>query len=158
MTATSSEVNAADRATDPIAVVKAFLLALQAGELDQALELLDENVTYINVTLPRVRGRRGVERLFRSAYEKLHGGFRVHFHAIAAEGNTVRTDRTDELVMGRVRQRIWVYGRFEVAEGKITLWRDSFDWFDVFVGLVRGIGGAFVPALNRPWPGDSAPA
>ena len=48
MTATSSGVNAADRATDPIAVVKAFLLALQAGELDQALELLDENVTYIN--------------------------------------------------------------------------------------------------------------
>jgi limonene-1,2-epoxide hydrolase len=157
MTATSSEVSASDRAADPAGVVKAFLFALQAGELDQALELLDENVTYINVTLPRVSGRRGVERLFRLAYEKLDGGFRVHFHAIAAEGDTVLTDRTDELVMGRVRQRIWVYGRFEVADGKITLWRDSFDWLDVLVGLIRGIAGAFVPALNRPWPGDSAP-
>lgn len=156
MTATSPEVTAPDRATDPAGVVKAFLLALQAGELDQALELLDENVTYINVTLPTVRGRRGVERVFRPAYEKLHGGFRVHFHAIAAEGNTVLTDRTDELIMGPVRQRIWVYGRFEVADGRITLWRDQFDWVDVLIGLVRGLAGAVVPALNRPWPGTAS--
>jgi limonene-1,2-epoxide hydrolase len=155
MTATSSQVTAPDQAADPAGVVKQFLLALQAGELDQALELLDENVTYINVTLPTVRGRRGVDRLFRPAYEKLHGGFRVHFHAIAAEGNTVLTDRTDELIMGRVRQRIWVCGRFEVVDGKITLWRDSFDWVDVLIGLLRGLLGAFAPALNRPWPGDS---
>jgi limonene-1,2-epoxide hydrolase len=155
MTATASEATTAGPASEPAEVVKAFLLALQAGELDRALELLDENVTYINVTLPTVRGRRGVDRLFRPAYEKLHGGFRVYFHAIASEGNTVLTDRTDELIMGRVRQRIWVYGRFEVAGGKITLWRDSFDWFDVLVGLVRGILGAVAPALNRPWPGDS---
>ena len=155
MTATASQSTNAGPATEPAEVVKSFLLALQAGELDKALELLDENVTYINVTLPTVRGRRGVERLFRPAYEKLHGGFRVHFHAIASDGNTVLTDRTDELIMGRVRQRVWVYGRFEVADGKITLWRDSFDWFDVLIGLLRGLAGAVVPALNRRWPGDS---
>ena len=80
----------------------------------------------------------------------------MHFHAIAAEGDTVLTDRTDELIIGPVRQRIWVCGRFEVTDGKITLWRDSFDWVDVVIGLVRGILGAVVPALNRPWPGDSA--
>lgn len=156
MTATASEATTTGRATDPVEVVRAFLLALQAGELDRALELLDEHVVYINVTLPTIRGRRGVDRAFRPLMEKLPGGFRVHFHAISAEGNTVLTDRTDELVMGRVRQRIWVYGRFEVVDGKITLWRDSFDWFDVFVGLVRGLLGAVVPALNRRWPGDAA--
>lgn len=155
MTATASQSTSAGPATEPAEVVKAFLFALQDDELDRALELLDENVTWINVTLPTIRGRRGVERLFRFANEKLPGGFRVHFHAIASDGNTVLTDRTDELVMGRVRQRVWVCGRFEVIGGKITLWRDSFDWVDVFVGVVRGLLGAVVPALNRPWPGDT---
>jgi limonene-1,2-epoxide hydrolase len=155
MTATASQPNTAGPTSEPAEVVREFLLALQAGELDKALECLDENVTYINLTLPTVRGRRGVERIFRPAYEKLHGGFRVHFHAIATEGNTVLTDRTDELIMGRVRQRIWVYGRFEVTDGKITLWRDAFDWVDVLIGLLRGLAGAVVPALNRRWPGDS---
>jgi limonene-1,2-epoxide hydrolase len=155
MTATASKSSNAGPATEPAEVVRSFLLSLEAGELDQALELLDENVTWINVTLPTIRGRRGVERLFRSMMEKLPGGFRVHFHAIAAEGNTVLTDRTDELIFGRVRQRVWVCGRFEVTDGKITLWRDSFDWIDVLIGLVRGLAGAVVPALNRRWPGDS---
>jgi limonene-1,2-epoxide hydrolase len=155
MTATTSQTAAAERAAEPADVVRSFLLALQAGELDQALALVDENVVYINVSLPTVHGRRGIERLFRPAYEKLGGGFRVHFHAIASDGNTVLTDRTDELIMGRVRQRIWVYGRFEVLDGKITLWRDSFDWVDLLIGLARGLLGAVVPGLNRPWPGDS---
>jgi limonene-1,2-epoxide hydrolase len=156
MTATASKSTNAGPATKPEEVVRSFLLGLQAGELDQALELLDENITWINVTLPTIHGRRGVERLFRTGMEKLPGGFRVHFHAIAAEGNTVLTDRTDELVFGRVRQRVWVCGRFEVTDGKITLWRDSFDWVDVLIGLVRGLAGAVVPALNRRWPGDGA--
>ena len=155
MTATASQPTNAGPATEPAEVVKSFLLGLQAGELDQALELLDENVTWINVTLPTIRGRRAAERVFRTLMEKLPGGFRVHFHAIAAEGNTVLTDRTDELIFGRVRQRVWVCGRFEVNDGKITLWRDSFDWIDVLIGLVRGLAGAAVPALNRRWPGES---
>jgi limonene-1,2-epoxide hydrolase len=40
-------------------------------------------------------------------------------------------------------------------DGKITVWRDSFDWLDLLIGLVRGLLGAIVPSLNRSWPGDS---
>jgi limonene-1,2-epoxide hydrolase len=139
----------------PADVVRTFLLDLQEARVDDALALLAEDVVYTNVSLPTVRGRRGVERLFRPAYERFHGGFRVYFHSIAADGGTVLTERTDALIMGRVEQRIWVYGRFEVADGQITVWRDSFDWLDVLVGLLRGLAGAVVPALNRPWPGDA---
>jgi limonene-1,2-epoxide hydrolase len=133
--------------------VRSFLVALQDDRLDDALALLDRDVLYINVSLPSVRGRGRVERLFRPAFERFHAGFRVHFHTIAADGDTVLTERTDELVVGPVRQRIWVYGHFEVHNGQITVWRDSFDWLDVLVGFVRGIGGAILPSLNRPWPG-----
>jgi limonene-1,2-epoxide hydrolase len=151
---TTTEAVQAKRSTEPAEVVRSFLLALQAGELDQALALLADDVVYINVSLPTVRGRRRIDRLFRPALERWHGGFRVHFHTIATTGQTVLTERTDELILGRIQQRIWVYGRFEVAEGRITLWRDSFDWMDLFVGLFRGIAGAAIPSLNRPWPGD----
>lgn len=139
---------------DPVEVVRSFLLELEAGELDEALDKLAEDVVYVNVTLPTIRGRRGVERVFRPLMERFGGGFRVHFHTIAADGNTVLTERTDALIFGRVEQRLWVYGRFEVADGRITLWRDSFDWLDVIVSLIRGIAGAVSPSLNRPWPGD----
>jgi limonene-1,2-epoxide hydrolase len=130
-------------------------LALQAGELDEALALLADDILYVNVSLPAIRGRARIERLFRPALERWHGGFRVHFHTIATNGRTVLTERTDELILGPVKQRIWVYGRFDLVDGKIVLWRDSFDWLDVLVGLVRGLAGTVLPALNRPWPGDS---
>jgi limonene-1,2-epoxide hydrolase len=50
--------------------------------------------------------------------------------------------------------QFWVYGRFEIREGRITLWRDSFDWGDMLVGLVRGVIGAVVPPVRRTWPCD----
>ncbi len=150
----TTEATIAERAASPADTVRDFLLALQAGDLDRALSRVHEDVVYTNVSLPTVYGRRGIERLFRPAYERLGGGFRVHFHNVATDGNTVLTERTDALIMGRVEQRIWVYGRFEVVDGKITVWRDSFDWLDVLIGLFRGLVGAVFPALNRPWPGE----
>ncbi len=135
------------------AIAREFLEALQAEELDRALALLHENVVYTNVSLPTVRGRRSVARLFRPMLGRW--GFRVHFHAIGCDESdpgVVLTERTDGLVFGPVAIQFWVYGRFEVREGKITLWRDSFDWQDVLVGMVRGVVGAVLPFARRKWP------
>jgi limonene-1,2-epoxide hydrolase len=153
--ATATSRSDATATTEPAEVVRSFLLGLQAGDLDRALALLADDVIYINVSLPTIRGRARIDRLFRPALERLGGGFRVHFHTIASDGQTVLTDRTDALSLGPVEQRFWVYGRFEVVDGRITLWRDSFDWLDLMVGLVRGVAGAVVPRLNRPWPGET---
>jgi limonene-1,2-epoxide hydrolase len=152
VTAATSELG---KTSEPADIVRTFLLALEAGKLDEALALLADDVEYTNVSLPTVRGRAGVERLVRPALEKLHLGFRLHCHTIATNGHTVLTERTDALILGRIEQRIWVYGRFDVVDGRITLWRDSFDWLDMLVGLVRGLAGALIPAFNRRWPGDS---
>jgi limonene-1,2-epoxide hydrolase len=135
--------------------VRAFLGALEAGELDEALALLAGDVVYTNVSLPTIRGRARIDRLFRPGYEKLGGGFRVHIHTMAANGNTVLTDRTDALIFGPLELRLWVYGRFEIVDGRIAVWRDSFDWLNLTVGLIRALAGALVPALNRPWPGTT---
>jgi limonene-1,2-epoxide hydrolase len=74
--------------------------------------------------------------------------------AVATHGGVVLTERTDALGRGRFEQRFWVYGRFELADGRIKVWRGSFDWLDMIVSLVCAGAGAHVPALNRPWPGD----
>lgn len=135
---------------DPIAVVEGFLAAMAAGDAAGAAALIDNDILYVNVGLPKIRGRREVEKV-------LHGldrpsiGFEVYLHAISAEGNVVLTERTDVLRFGKVRAQFWVWGRFEVVGGRITLWRDSFDFLDLLRANVRGIAGAVVPSL-RPKP------
>ena len=136
----------------PAELVHEFLVALEAGELDEALALLSDDVVYANVSLPTIRGRARIAGLFHPYYEKL-GGFRVHCHTIAAEGSTVLTERTDELILGPLELRLWVYGHFEIVDGRITVWRDSFDWLNFTIGFVRALAGALLPGLNRPWPG-----
>ena len=78
--------------------------------------------------------------------------FRVHFHHVAADGDVVLTERSDALGVGPVEQRFWVHGRFELRDGRIAVWHDSFDFRDYAVSLVRGLAGAVAPRLNRPWP------
>lgn len=135
---------------DPIAVVEGFLAAMAAGDAAGAAALIDDDILYVNVGLPKIRGRREVEKV-------LHGldrpsiGFEVYLHAISAEGNVVLTERTDVLRFGKVRAQFWVWGRFEVVDGRITLWRDSFDFLDLLRANVRGIAGVVVPSL-RPKP------
>lgn len=135
---------------DPIAVVEGFLAAMAAADAAGAAALIDDDILYVNVGLPKIRGRREVEKV-------LHGldrpsiGFEVYLHAISAEGNVVLTERTDVLRFGKVRAQFWVWGRFEVVDGRITLWRDSFDFWDLLRANVRGLAGAVVPSL-RPKP------
>ena len=130
------------------AVVEKFLYALRDKDLDTAGALLDDNLVYENVGLPTIRGRRRTMKLF-AGMQKPSMGFDVKFHRVAADGNTVLTERTDALIFGRVRLNFWVCGVFEVHEGRITLWRDYFDLFDMTKALVRGLAGAAVPALQR---------
>jgi len=46
-------------------IVRAFLEALQDGDLDAAMALLTEDAVWINVSLPAVRGKRAIERICR---------------------------------------------------------------------------------------------
>jgi limonene-1,2-epoxide hydrolase len=139
--------------TDAADVVTSFLRALEAGDTERAMGLLAPDAVWINVSLPTVRGRDRIERICGLGL-KTGGHFRVHFHHVATHGNVVLTERTDALGRGRFEQRFWVYGRFELEDGRIKLWRDSFDWLDILVSLVRAVAGAFAPALNRRWPAE----
>ena len=130
-------------------VVANFLEALQRSDLDAALALVAEDLIYINVSLPTIHGRRGLERVFRPLFKPGRAGFAVRMHHIATDGEVVLTDRTDEITLGRFRARFWVYGRFVVRDGQITVWRDCFDWLDLSIAIMRGLAGMLIPAANR---------
>jgi limonene-1,2-epoxide hydrolase len=142
-------------ATAPADTVVEFLRALAAYDIDAALDLVADDLVYANVSLPTIYGRDRLERLARPWLRPGRMGFNVHLNHVATEGDVVLTDRVDELNWGRFASRFWVYGRFEVDPGgKITLWRDSFDWLDVTIGNLRGLAGLLSPSLNRRMPED----
>ena len=137
--------------TAPTDVVQNFLRLLAAGDIDAAMELVDPDIAYINVSLPALHGRDRVRRAMEFAFGPKQAGFEVYFHSVSADGGHVLTERTDVLCFGPVRVQIWVVGRFDVEGGRITMWKDYFDWLNAAVSLVRGLLGAVVPAL-RPKP------
>ncbi|MDR3664335.1 MAG: limonene-1,2-epoxide hydrolase family protein [Mycobacterium sp.] len=127
-------------------IVESFLYALQAVDLETADSLLDDDLVYENVGLPTIHGRARAIKLFRAMEGR--GGFEVKFHRVAAEGSAVLTERTDAIVIGPLRLQFWVCGVFEVHNGRITLWRDYFDMFDMLKATVRGLIGVAIPALR----------
>ena len=132
--------------TAPRDVVEAFLDALADTDLERAGELIAQDIRYTNVGLPTIRGRDRVLRAL-AVMDRPSASFEVYLHAISASGGTVLTERTDVLGLGRYRAQFWVSGRFDVVDGLITLWRDSFDYLDLFRGAVRGLAGLAVPSL-----------
>jgi limonene-1,2-epoxide hydrolase len=126
--------------------VEVLLSSLQDQDFDTAAAVLDDNLVYQNVGLPTIRGRARAMKLLRGMEGRAR--FEVKTHRIAVNGSSVLTERTDVLVFGPVRLQFWVCGVFEVSDGRITLWRDYFDVWDMTKALVRGIAGAVVPALR----------
>jgi limonene-1,2-epoxide hydrolase len=139
--------------TDSQAVAEAFLAALAAKDAARASELIDDEIDYVNVGLPSVRGRAQMGRVF-DLLTRPGVGFEVYLHSISADQAVVLTERTDVIIIGRLRMQFWVWGRFDVHDGRITLWRDSFDFVDVLRGTLRGLAAMVVPGLQPKIPAD----
>ena len=139
-----TEVTATDIANT--GTVEGFLNALQDDDFEAAEAALDDNLVYENVGLPTIRGRARAIKLFRQMEGR--AAFEVKIHRMAADGAAVLTERTDALIVGPLRLQFWVCGVFEVHNGRITLWRDYFDFFDMFKATVRGLAGVIVPSLK----------
>jgi limonene-1,2-epoxide hydrolase len=126
--------------------VETFLKALQSQDFDAVGALLADDLVYENVGFPTIRGGRRVTKLFRGMEGRM--GFEVAIHRNVADGATVLNERTDVIVFGPLRVQIWVCGVFEVHDGRITLWRDYFDLYDIAKAMVRGLLGAVIPSLR----------
>ncbi|HEX4336143.1 MAG TPA: limonene-1,2-epoxide hydrolase family protein [Polyangiaceae bacterium] len=118
--------SAAAGTSSAIAVVEAFLRALELLDLDGAAELLADEVVYQNVPLPADRGKEATMKTLR-LFMRFGDHFEARIHNIAERDGIVLTERTDVLGTRAAPLTIWVCGTFEVRGGKIVLWRDYFD-------------------------------
>lgn len=136
-----------NNSVDNADIVKSFLEALEAQDFDTFESLLSDDVVYQNVGLPTIRGGHRVTKLMRGMEGK--SSFEVKFHRNVVEGSTVLNERTDAIVLGPLRLQFWVCGVFEVNDGRITLWRDYFDFYDMAKATFRGVVGIVIPQVRR---------
>lgn len=139
----------------PSATVVRFFDLLEEKDVDGACDLLAEDVRYMNVSLPTIRGRERTRRAM-SVFRRPSAHLKVYMHHIGGEGSTVLTERTDVISFGPVSVQIWVWGHFDVVDGEIVLWKDYFDWLNAGVAMLRGLLGAVVPSLRPKPPSDPA--
>ena len=147
MTDQTSELKPAQDNSDNARTVETFLNALQDEDFETADAALADDLVYQNAGFPAVHGRRRVMKLLRAAEGRMR--LEVKTHRIATDGAAVLTERTDALTFGPLRLQFWVCGVFEVHDGRITLWRDYFDFFDFFAKATFGPSSrACLPSLR----------
>jgi limonene-1,2-epoxide hydrolase len=131
---------------DNARTVETFLYALQDEDFDAVDSALADTIVWQNVGFVTMQGRQRIVKLLRSGQGRF--GLEIKIHRIAANGNSVLTERTDALVIGPLRLQFWVCGVFEVHGGRITLWRDYFDVWDITKATLRGLAAAVFPSLR----------
>lgn len=136
-----------DAPTEPIEVVRTFLAALERLDVDAALALTSDDIVYQNVPLPPARGRKAFEQQMRFL-TRYCTGFEAEIHRIAADGDSVLTERTDALIKNDFRAEFWVDGTFDVVDGRIAVWRDRFDWATVLAAVLVAVPRALLDRLG----------
>jgi limonene-1,2-epoxide hydrolase len=110
----------------PSDVVREFCSAFRDKDLATIDRLLDDKAVYHNVGMePSVGKEASVAAIkgFFDMFESLE--FKV-LH-LAADGDTVLTERTDVLTANGVPAPVPVMGAIQVRDGLIVAWRDYFD-------------------------------
>ena len=113
--------------SDPRAVVQRFLAACSAFDFDAAVAFIDEHCVYQNVPFHTARGRERIRRDL-GLMARAMTTFEVDLVNVAVDGDVVLTERIDTLGGRFFRAELPLMGAFVVREGRITQWRDYFDW------------------------------
>ena len=116
----------------PQQTVEAFISHWNACDIDAMLALCAPEIVYHNIPMEPVHGTAQMREMVAGFLADI-ASCDWQTHAIAANGNTVLTERTDifNFKDGR-RAAIRVMGTFELgSDGRIIAWRDYFDMLEV---------------------------
>ena len=147
MTTSSEFSGSSGSAASPEATVRALLDHLAAHEVDEALALLTDDVEWRNSGVPTMRGGRVHETL-----RDLVGRgvtFGVRYHHVAVDGGVVLTDRTDVLGYSGWTTELRVRGTFELRDGRVAVWDDSFSWFEAAGSGLANLASVGLDLLRR---------
>ncbi|MDF0530251.1 limonene-1,2-epoxide hydrolase family protein [Tsukamurella sp. 8F] len=136
----------------PHDVAVRFVDAWGNGDMDVAGRMLAPDVVYTRTSWRTLRGRTAVSRHFVKRTASRGRLEAVLLHAAADDDGVVLTERVNALTYGRFRIQFWVCSRFEVREGRIAVWQDYFDYFEVAKAVARAGAGAAVPRLRPTFP------
>jgi limonene-1,2-epoxide hydrolase len=107
-------------------VVRDFCAAIERKDLAAVEALLDEQVVYHNIGSEPAVGREASLAAVKFQFDMFDPiAFRIR--NLAADGETVLTERVDEITANGVMAPVPVMGTFEVRAGRIVQWRDYFD-------------------------------
>jgi limonene-1,2-epoxide hydrolase len=113
--------------SDAIDLIRRFCDDWAKGvSVDDLVGYFTEDAVYHNIPVDPAVGHdaiRGVFGMFTTGVER----FEFRILNIAADGDTVLTERLDIFVMPNVTIELPVMGTFELRDGKIAKWRDYFD-------------------------------
>ena len=107
-------------------VVRDFCAAIDRKDLGTVGSLLDPKVVYHNVGSEPAVGREASLAAVKFQFDMFDPiSFRIR--NLAEDGDTVLTERVDEVTANGVMAPVPVMGTFEVRDGRIVQWRDYFD-------------------------------
>jgi limonene-1,2-epoxide hydrolase len=112
----------------PMAIVRRFMSLMEPTDYDAALKLVADDCQYINPPpIGLVVGPQGI----RAVLEPFFAPFAENEFQVlraAADGAVVVLERLDRHRLGDRWIELPVTGVFEVQNGRITYWRDYFDY------------------------------
>ena len=112
--------------TSPTEVVQEFCAAFGTKDLKTIERLLDDQAVYHNVGMEPAVGKDASMASIKGFLD-MSESLAFEIHHLAAEGDTVLTERTDTMTVNGITAPIAVMGSFEVRDGRIVAWRDYFD-------------------------------
>ncbi len=108
-------------------IVNAFTARITALDFDGAFELVADDIEYDNVPIGKVAGPEGIRGVFATLDAMGVIAMEWTVHRQVANATMVMNERTDSFSTDTGTASVDVMGVFEVADGRITLWRDYFD-------------------------------
>jgi limonene-1,2-epoxide hydrolase len=115
-----------DQAADPSHLVRTFLDAFEAMDIDTALSHLSDDVEYTNIPIGTVHGHAGVRQVLEPFFAPIHENEFLVLRRAAAD-SVVFLERLDRHRLDHGWRELPVNSVFEVHDGRITVWRDYFD-------------------------------
>jgi len=107
-------------------VVREFCAAIDRKDLAAVESILDGKVVYHNIGSEPAVGRDAALAAVKFQFDMFDPiSFRIR--NLAEDGDTVLTERVDEITTNGVMAPVPVMGTFEVTDGRIVHWRDYFD-------------------------------
>jgi limonene-1,2-epoxide hydrolase len=107
-------------------VVREFCGAIDRKDLAGVESLFDEQVVYHNIGSEPATGRDAALAAVKFQFD-MFDPISFSINNLAEHGDTVLTERVDEVTANGIMAPIPVMGTFEVRDGRIVQWRDYFD-------------------------------